>query len=56
MDKKSFITLGPGGSMGPRYFLQLFYIKIHKIANISATPESSKKIVILRIMKMFDVC
>jgi hypothetical protein len=38
-----FITLAPGGSMGPRNVLQLFFVKSCKIANNSATTEAKEK-------------
>jgi hypothetical protein len=47
--------MSPGGSMGPIYL-----VKIHKIANNSATTEAGEKnkhrFWICRILEIFDVC
>ncbi len=52
--------LPPGGSIGPRYILQLYLVKNHKIANNSATTEAREKISAhlesLEFYKTFDVC
>jgi len=43
MDKKSFITLGPGGSTGPDMFCNFYLLKVAKFPNNSATTEAAKK-------------
>jgi hypothetical protein len=34
----------PGGSMGPRYVLQLYFVKNHQIVNNSTTTKAREKI------------
>jgi hypothetical protein len=41
---KSFITLGPGGSMGTRYVLQLLFGENRKITNNSVATNARDKI------------
>jgi hypothetical protein len=37
---KMLVKLTPGGSIGPRYVLQLLFSENHKIVNNSATTEA----------------
>ncbi len=43
MAVKSFITLAPGGNMGPQYACNVYLLKNHKIANNSTTNEAWEK-------------
>ncbi len=44
LQTKSFITLAPSGSMGPRYILKLYLVKNHINAKNLATTEAREKI------------
>jgi hypothetical protein len=44
MPVKSFITSATGGSMVPRYVLQLLYNKNHKIAKNSTSAKAREMI------------
>jgi hypothetical protein len=50
----------PGGSMVPRFVLQLLFIKNHKIANNSTTSKAREKISTdlesLEFQKLIDAC
>jgi hypothetical protein len=41
---KSFITFGPGGSMGTRYVLQLLFGENRKITNNSIVAQARETI------------
>jgi hypothetical protein len=44
MGEISYLFLPPGGSMVPRYVLQHFFAKNHKIAKNSAATRAREKI------------
>ncbi len=48
---KMLVKLTPGGSMGPRYILQLYLVKIHKIAK-NRTSTNARETIKFYLIKL----